>query len=175
MSANLSRVDTEFVRELVYRRSAIVLDDSKLYLIESRLAQLAVDAGCASAQEVVQKARAAGAASVAQQKIVEAITTHETTFFRDVAPFDALKSVILPGLLAGRVGRPLTIWSAACSTGQEPYTIAMMVLESFPELADGRLRILATDLSAPIVQRARTGKFSQVEVNRGLPAASAVN
>ncbi len=169
MSANLTQTDTDFVRDLVYRRSAIVLDETKAYLIESRLLQLAQDHGCATASEVVKMAREGGPASAAQTRIVEAITTHETTFFRDVQPFEALKKLILPQLLEGKP-RPLTIWSAACSTGQEPYSLAMMILENFPQLANGRLRIVATDLSAQIVEKAKEGKYRQMEMNRGLPA-----
>lgn len=171
MSASLNQVDADFVRDLVYRRAAIVLDDSKAYLIESRLLQLAQDSGCATASEMVQRAREAGPASPAQTKIVEAITTHETTFFRDVQPFEALKRLIMPPLAAAKPPRPLTIWSAACSTGQEPYSLAMLILEHFPQLANGRLRIVATDLSAQVVERAKEGRFRQMEMNRGLPAA----
>ncbi len=174
MSGSLSQHDADFVRDLVYRRSAIVLDESKAYLIESRLHQAANDAGVASAAEVVKLARAGGPSSAAQTRIVEAITTHETTFFRDIQPFDALKNAILPVLKLARAGRPITIWSAACSSGQEPYSIAMLVLEHFPELANGRLRIVATDLSSQVLERARTGIYRQLEVNRGLPAAMAV-
>jgi chemotaxis protein methyltransferase CheR len=174
MSDSLNQSEAEFVRDLVYRRSAIVLDDSKLYLIESRLHQLAQDTGCATPSEVIAKARVAGPASVAQTRIVEAITTHETTFFRDVDPFEALKKVLLPALLEGGSGRPITIWSSACSTGQEPYSIAMAVLETFPDLPPGRIRIVATDLSSQVVEKAKEGKFRQLEMNRGLPAAFAL-
>lgn len=170
MSASISQHDAAFVRELVYKRSAIVLDDSKSYLIESRLSQLARDTGVATVGDVVQQARSGVAAAAAQTRIIEAITTHETSFFRDVLPFEALKGQILPALKKAIGLRPITIWSAACSTGQEPYSIAMLVLDAFPELAS-RVRIVASDLSRQVLDKAQQGSFRQLEVNRGLPAA----
>lgn len=174
MSPSLSDQDKQFVCELVHRRAAIVLDESKYYLIENRLHQAAVEAGMRSAVEVVQLARAGGPSSPAQTRIVEAITTHETSFFRDAEPFEALKNAIIPGLLQANPARPITIWSAACSSGQEPYSIAMMLCEAFPQLVNGRVRIIATDISGQILERAREGVFRQLDVNRGLPAAMTV-
>lgn len=170
MSTNLSAIDTDFVRELVYKRAAIVLDDTKLYLIESRLEQVAATTQCGSAAEVVRLARVGGPMSAAQTRIVEAITTHETTFFRDIQPFDALRRELLPALLTKPLGRPITLWSAACSTGQEPYSLAMMLCEAFPHLPPSTFRIVATDLSHAVIERAREGKYRQMEMNRGLPA-----
>jgi chemotaxis protein methyltransferase CheR len=170
MPASMTPNDADFVRELVYRRSAIVLDDSKAYLIESRLSQLAHETGVGTVGDVVQQARSGVAAAAAQTRIIEAITTHETSFFRDVLPFEALKSAILPALKQAITVRPITIWSAACSTGQEPYSIAMLILDAFPELAS-RVRIIASDLSSQVLEKAKQGSFRQLEVNRGLPAA----
>lgn len=169
MSVTLSQGDADFVRELVYRRAAIRLDASKQYLLEMRLEQLVREGGFESIGHLLEKARS-GAPTLDTQ-IVEAITTHETTFFRDVHPFEALRNHILPPLIAARKGTSkLTIWSAACSTGQEPYSIAMLVLDRFPELAQWPVRILATDLSEKALTRARDARFTQLEVNRGLPA-----
>jgi chemotaxis protein methyltransferase CheR len=103
--------------------------------------------------------------------VVEAMTTNETTFFRDVYPFDALRDQLIPELMQRRAAqRQLVIWSGACSTGQEPYTIAMLLREHFPALTAWQVRILATDLSSEVLDRAKTGRYSQAEVNRGLPA-----
>jgi chemotaxis protein methyltransferase CheR len=169
VSASLSQKDASFVRDLVRRRSAIHLDESKHYLLETRLEQLAREAGLTT-DELVQKARSA--VEGWETRIVEAITTHETSFLRDARPFEVLRREVLPELLASRRRtRSLTIWSAACSTGQEPYSIAMTVIEHFPELERWPLRIVATDLSEQVLAKAREGRYRQLEVNRGLPAS----
>jgi chemotaxis protein methyltransferase CheR len=169
MPASLSQGDAAYLRDLVYRRSAIQLDDSKHYLLEMRLEQLARESGFGSITELVEKAKRSAPALDTQ--IVEAITTHETSFFRDVHPFEALRKHVLPALMSARERtRSLTLWSAACSTGQEPYSLAMLVLEHFPDLEHWPIRIIATDLSEKVLARARSGQFLQIEANRGLPA-----
>jgi chemotaxis protein methyltransferase CheR len=163
-----------FVRDLVYRRSAIVVEPGKEYLVESRLAPLAREQGFASIDAMIDHLRARPANDL-QAKVVEAMTTNETSFFRDQHPFEGLKNTILPALQRARSGsKTLRIWSAACSAGQEPYSIAMLLRDQFPELASWDVRILATDLSAAMVARASAGRYSQVEVNRGLPATTLV-
>ena len=170
MSA-LNQNDLDYIRELIQRHSAIVLDQDKTYLIETRLDPLARQMGLASLQDLIAALRA-NLGNDFQHRVVEAITTHETSFFRDAHPFEALKTIILPALIARRPpGQRLMIWCAACSSGQEPYSVAMLVREHFPTLAGSRLRIIATDLSDAILARAREGLYSQIEVNRGLPAA----
>ena len=105
-----------------------------------------------------------------RRRVIEAMTTNETSFFRDLHPFESLHKTILPLVIANRrEERRLNIWSAACSTGQEPYTIAMIIKEHFPELATWSCRIIATDLSREVLARAQAGRYSQLEVNRGLP------
>jgi chemotaxis protein methyltransferase CheR len=159
-----------FVCTMVRDRAAIELEASKSYLIEARLAPLARKFGFATAADLIQGMRAKSQPDI-ERSLVEAMTTNETSFFRDVHPFDTLKLKILPDLKASNSGsRQLNIWSAACSTGQEIYSIAMILRESFPELLAWSLRLYATDLSNEVLSRARTGRFSQVEVNRGLPA-----
>jgi chemotaxis protein methyltransferase CheR len=159
-----------FVRDLVYDRSAIVLDESKQYLIESRLDPIVRARKLSSIDSLIAQARE-GAKDL-QTELVEAITTNETFFFRDLAPFEALREKVLPGLFTARASRrALSIWSAACSTGQEPYSLAMLLREQFPAEAGWPVRIVATDLSRPTLERAKAGRYRQIEVNRGLPAA----
>jgi chemotaxis protein methyltransferase CheR len=162
--------DFDYVRELVRRSSAIVLEPTKEYLVEARLGPLARKEGLASIAELVAKLRG-GREDGLTRKVIDAMTTNETLFFRDVHPFETLRTHLLPELLQSRAAaRHLRIWSAACSTGQEPYTIAMLLREHFPELASWRIDILATDLSTEVLAKARQGIYGQIEVNRGLPA-----
>ena len=162
--------ELQLVRRIVVERSAIQLDAGKDYLIETRLETLARLEGLESAGALVEQLRARPDGDAAR-KIVEAMTTNETSFFRDRVPFDTLRTVVLPQLIASRATtRQLTIWCAASSTGQEPYSIAMTIREHFPELANWKVQIIATDLSTEVLDKARTGRYSQLEVNRGLPA-----
>lgn len=170
MSPRLAPADAEYVRALVQRVAAIHLDESKHYLLETRLERLAQQLGCDGTQDLVGRARK-GVPHL-DTHIVEAITTHETSFFRDVQPFEVLRQHVIPALVALRQRqRALRFWSAGCSTGQEAYSLAMLVRDAFPALREWAVSILATDLSHPVVQRAASGRFSQLEVNRGLPAA----
>ncbi|MBX9245150.1 protein-glutamate O-methyltransferase CheR [Actinotalea ferrariae] len=158
-----------WVADVVRRRSAIQLELGKEYLVESRLLPLARAAGLADVDTFVRSVRSAPHPT-AVEAVVEALTTNETSWFRDAQPFTALADHVVPDLLAARgpfgVG-PLRIWSAACSSGQEPYSIAMVLADLVPPTG---MRIVATDLSQQMVDRARTGRYSQLEVNRGLPA-----
>lgn len=169
----IGQLELEYVRDLVYRRSAIVLDAGKDYLLESRLAPLARQRGMASIDELVARARAN--ALDLQKWIVEALTTNETSFFRDIHPFEALRDEVFPRLMeARRATRRLHVWCAAASTGQEPFTIAMTAREHFPELATWDFKIIGTDLCEAVLERAREGLYRQLEVNRGLPATMLV-
>ncbi|MER2581574.1 MAG: protein-glutamate O-methyltransferase CheR [Candidatus Competibacter sp.] len=167
----ISKSDFNYVRDLVRRHSAISLEPDKAYLIETRLAPLARQTGFDSLQALIASLRTNPGADL-RDRVIEAMFTHETSFFRDGHPFEILKSMILPNLLAKRSpSQNLTIWCAACSSGQEPFSVAMLAREHFPDLARGRLRTIATDLSEPILARAREGLYTQTEINRGLPPA----
>jgi chemotaxis protein methyltransferase CheR len=162
--------DFGYVRTLVRQRSAIVLEEGKEYLVESRLSAVAREEGFGSVERLIAELRAHPGNGL-QRRVIEAMTTNETTFFRDIHPFDALRQTLLPELIQGRATqRELSIWCAASSSGQEPYSIAMLIREHFPVLAGWKVRILGTDLSGEMVERARQGRYSQLEVNRGLPA-----
>jgi chemotaxis protein methyltransferase CheR len=138
-------------------------------LVESRLAPVARELGLQSISELVSELQKPGSQKLTQ-RVVEAMTTNETSFFRDIHPFTALKEKIIPNLIQRRAKeKTLSIWSNACSSGQEPYTIAMIIAEHFPMLKDWKVRIISSDLSSQILDRARLGEFNQTEVNRGLP------
>lgn len=161
-----------FVRDHVRSESAIVLDTGKVYLVDSRLQPLARDRGHADVTEFVRYVQRTRD-PVLLRKVVEALTTNETSFFRDNDPFVALRQDVLPALAARRPQRRLRIWTAACSTGQEPYSVAMAVRET-PAIQRFYVDILGTDLSEEVLERARRAEYSQLEVNRGLPATTLV-
>ncbi|WP_394795258.1 CheR family methyltransferase [Armatimonas sp.] len=165
----LTKADFDYICDLVYKRSAIVLDSSKEYLVQSRLASVTNQNGCASLAELVTGLRTQPSGRLSQM-VVEVMTTNETSFFRDLHPFEALKKVVIPELLAKRPGEPhVMIWCAAASSGQEPYSIALLLREHFPQISQGNVRIIATDLNTQVLEQARQGIYSQIEVNRGLP------
>ncbi len=162
--------DFDFLRRLVYERSAIVLEPGKEYLVEARLIPLAKQAGFANLEAMLGTMRAQPANGL-HQRVVEAMTTNETSWYRDAAPFDALRLKVLPELIARPESeRQLRIWSMAASSGQEIYSIAMLLKEHFPALGGWRVHLLATDLSRDVLAKAREGRYNQLEVNRGLPA-----
>jgi chemotaxis protein methyltransferase CheR len=161
----------KFVCDLVHRRAAILIETGKEYLVDARLAPIARAHGLPSVDALVAKLRADDKGPLSHE-VIEAMTTNETSFFRDIHPFEALRTVALPALLKARAAtRSIRIWCAAASTGQEPYSIAMTIREHFPELATWNVQIIATDINATVLARARTGVFRQLEVNRGLPAS----
>ena len=166
---SLSAPSFQWVSDLLRRESAIVLEPGKEYLVESRLLPLARAAGHSDIDGYVDWLRARPSQG-SRSAVVEALTTNETFWFRDMEPFEALRGVVLPELLAGsRNRRRLTIWSAACSSGQEAYSIAMLMAEHVLPLG-WTVEILATDISQQMLDRTAAGMYSQLEVNRGLPA-----
>ncbi|MDA9431648.1 CheR family methyltransferase [Bradyrhizobium sp. CCBAU 51627] len=160
--------DYEYLRKLLKERSGLDLSADKQYLIESRLLPLARKAGLAGIPELVQKLQ--GGSSALITSVVEAMTTNETFFFRDKVPFDHFRDTIMPEILKARAGkRSVRIWCAAGSTGQEPYSLAMTLKEMGAALTGWRVEIIATDLSQEVLEKAKSGVYSQFEVQRGLP------
>ena len=160
--------DFEFVSQLLRKRAGIVLTGDKMYLLESRLAPLARKEGLPSIDDLIHVVRARRDERLIGQ-LVDVMTTNETFFFRDKTPFEHMKDPILPLLGQARKGNRIRIWCAASSTGQEPYSIAMM-LDQNPALTQGvPVEIVATDISDRCLERARQGLFTQFEVQRGLP------
>ena len=166
----LSPKDLDYVRDLVRTRSAIVLEPEKAYLVESRLVPLAKSEGLASMTELVAKLRGVPYGAL-HKKVVEAMTTNETSFFRDLVPFEVLREQILPEIIARKgTSKRLNMWCGASSSGQEPYSVMFTIFEHFPELKDWVIQYIATDISEEMLAKCREGKYSQLEVNRGLPA-----
>jgi chemotaxis protein methyltransferase CheR len=167
----LSAPDYQFLRNLVYKDSAIVLGDDHAYLLEARLGPLAHLEGVADVTALVRVLQKASDPAL-RRRVVEAMTTNETSFFRDIQPFEVVRTTILPDLVKRRATeRRLRIWSGASSTGQEACSLAMTLLEHQRDVALGwDVQIIGTDLSSRVVERAKSGLYSQLEVNRGLPA-----
>jgi chemotaxis protein methyltransferase CheR len=166
----ISPDDFDFLSRLLHRHVAIVIGEDKRYLLDARLRDLLRDEELQSVSDLVAELRANRSRELTR-RVIERLTTNETFFFRDTHAFDALREHIVPELLDHRrQARALNIWSAACSSGQEPYSIAMMLRRHFASpLGLWDVRILATDYNTEMVERARTGCFNQVEINRGLP------
>jgi chemotaxis protein methyltransferase CheR len=162
--------DYAYLRQLVLSQSANLIDPSRNALFETRLQPIAQRAGASTLKDFVSILRVDRTPQL-HRAVAEAMTINETSFFRDGKPFDLLREKILPKLIAkNSATRKLRIWSAANSTGQEAYSIAMLIAESFPELAAWDVKIVGTDISAQVIEYARRGRYRRMEVNRGLPA-----
>ena len=163
--------DIDAVCSLVNELCGIYLDDSKSYLIEGRLSDLVDRHGCDSYADLARKARS-GLGHQIKTEIVDAITTNETLWFRDSSPFEAMRYKLLPELLDAKAStlfpRKLRIWSAACSTGQEAYSIAMALGDVLPDIDRWDIQIHGTDISPAAVDQARRGVYSDLEISRGL-------
>ena len=161
--------DYEYLRKLLKARSGLMLSADKHYLVESRLLPIARRRGFSNLTGLVAALRAPAAEALTVE-VVEAMTTNESLFFRDKTPFDQFRNTIIPALLEARAGKPrIRIWCAAASTGQEPYTLAICLKEMGQALRGWRVDILATDLSTEVLEKAKSGVYSQFEVQRGLP------
>ena len=179
---HVTPAEIPLVAQLVKELCGVVLDQSKAYLIESRLSPIAAQFGCTSFSQVCRLVRA-GNRQLAH-RIVDAITTQETLFFRDGSPFEALQHRVLPDLIDARTGpaqpgtgrqnsrrsHRIRIWSAGCSTGQEPYSIGMAILETLPHVPSWDIHILATDISDEAIARASRGRYAACEIQRGMKA-----
>ena len=166
--------DFTFLAEFLKRESGLIITPEKMYLLESRLMPIAKANDLSSIEDLITKLRSNSSAALSKE-IVEAMTTNETSFFRDIKPFENLEKVILPYFIDKRKHlKKIRIWSAACSSGQEPYSIVMTILEKFPQLSSWAIEIVATDLSDDILDRARAAEYSQFEVQRGLPVTMLV-
>jgi chemotaxis protein methyltransferase CheR len=162
--------DYAYLRQLVLAESANLIDPSRNALFETRLTPIARMAGASSLEDFVSLLRVDRTPQL-HRAVAEAMTINETSFFRDGKPFDVLRDTILPRLIENNAAeRRLRVWSAASSTGQEAYSIAMLICEHFAELAGWDVKILGTDISRQVIEYAQRGRYRRMEVNRGLPA-----
>jgi chemotaxis protein methyltransferase CheR len=167
----LGSTDLQWLRHMVQARTGVVVEEDKVYLVEARLAALADREGFGSVRELLAGLRMEENDGALHRAVIESLLVAETSFFRDLHPFEALRDRILPELVARRGSeRTLHLWCAACASGQEPYSIAILLREHFPQLADWNVRLIASDVSHGILRRAREGAYTALEVNRGLPA-----
>jgi chemotaxis protein methyltransferase CheR len=166
--------DFDYLRKLLHERSGLMLAAEKQYLAESRLLPVARRHGLTTLTELIAKLKARSASALGIE-VVEAMTTNETFFFRDKMPFEHFRATMMPALIAARAReRRIRIWCAAASTGQEPYSLAIMLHEMGAALSGIRVEIVATDLSGDVIERAKAGIYSQFEVQRGLPIQNLV-
>jgi chemotaxis protein methyltransferase CheR len=164
----MTPLDYDYLQKVLRERSGLMLSADKKYLLESRLLPLSRKVGVSGISDLVQKMKNGSEALILG--VVEAMTTNETFFFRDKIPFDHFKETVVPELVRARTDRrSLRIWCAAASTGQEPYSLAMILKEMGAALAGWRVEIVATDLSPEVLEKSRSGLYSQFEVQRGLP------
>lgn len=167
-SESITAENYAFLQSQIHCESGIVLDETKMYLVESRLLPIVKKERLGSLNDLCSLLRAIDSKGLRRQ-VVEAMTTNETLFFRDIAVFDAAQKTVLPRLIEQRRStQTISLWSAAASSGQEAYSLAILLLEM--GLGSWKIRILGTDLNSQILERARAGRFMQIEVNRGLPA-----
>ena len=162
----VSAADFQYLRQMLSTDGALALADGKEYLVQSRLTPIVEREGLHSVAELIDRVRT-GSTQLRRQ-VLEALVTHETSFFRDVHPFEALREEIVPALLGANGRAGLAFWSAATSTGQEAFSLALLMRESFPEVTN--VTIVGSDISTQVLERASAGRFSQLEVGRGLPA-----
>lgn len=161
--------DFQMMATMLKEQSGLVITPEKAYLVENRLQPVARKWGFGNLDQLVGALRTRPDGKL-RKDVVDAMTTNESLFFRDLKPFDLMRDVVLPPLLTARAStKRIRIWSAACSSGQEPYSMAMMFSEMQAKLAGWRIEILATDLSAEMITKAKAGSYSQFEVQRGLP------
>ena len=162
--------DFDYISKIVREQCAIVLEKGKEYLVESRIMPVVHQEKLESIENLVKKIKLEPRGSL-KDAVIEAMTTNETSFFRDIHPFETLKKEIFPELIEKRkIKRELNIWCGASSSGQEPYSLVMVLRNNFPELNSWKINFSASDLSNQMLNRCKSGIYSQLEVNRGLPA-----
>ena len=167
---SITAEDFQTVQKYLFEQSGISLASGKEYLVEGRLQTLVHSEGFGDLHDLVVALRANSVNNLGK-KVVEALTTNETSFFRDRHPFETLKTAVMPELLKGSsTNKQIQIWSAASSSGQEPYSLAMLLEDSFAWATDWKIHIVASDISEKMLDKCRAGLYTQFEISRGLPA-----
>lgn len=170
MTATLRTDEFEFIAGFLKQRSGLALTQDKMYLVESRLQPIARAQGCKDLSELIARIRTNTASTGLQAEVTEAMTTNESSFFRDTKPFEYFTGTVIPRLRESNPGlTALRVWSSACSTGQEPYSLAIAFKEAEAKLPNLRCEILGTDIADKVIERAVKGQYTQFEVQRGLP------
>jgi len=170
LASHGSSADYGFLRQVVLGRSQNVLDPSRDFMFETKLTRLVRNHGLSDLRELVEHMKRTPDARL-ESAVADAMTVNETSFFRDSRPFELLRAELLPRMIAARArNRSLHLWSAACSTGQEAYSMAMLIRENFPLLAGWKIHVEGSDISKSVAERAKAGVYERIEVNRGLPA-----
>lgn len=165
----MNSAEFQYLRDVLHQRSGLALTEDKIYLLESRLMPLAKPKGINTLSELVSNLRVKPD-EVFLREITEAMTTNESMFFRDIKPFEQFRKIALPKIMEANAGsKKIRIWSAACSNGQEPYSLAMCLQEESAKLAGWNVEIVGTDLCSKVLAKAREGIYTQFEVQRGLP------
>jgi len=160
--------DFDLYKDLLREKSGLTLTPDKSYLLDSRLTPVARKWNYANLEVMTMALRAMPSPDLIKD-VVEAMTTNETSFFRDSKPFDQFRDIIIPHLLAARKNKTVRIWCAAASTGQEPYSLAMLIKENAAKLPGWKFEIIATDIDTAVLETAKRAEYSQFEVQRGLP------
>ena len=164
----IAAADFEYYREFLYKESGLSINSEKAYLLESRLRPVLKSMGLDAMDQLTAKMKAGD--SSAQHNVIEAMTINETFFFRDTHPFDRFRDVIMPKMMEKKpAGSTIRIWCAACSSGQEPYSLGIIIKENAAKFGNYKFEIVATDLSEDILSVAKTAKYTQFEVQRGMP------
>lgn len=167
----INTADFEYVSKVIKDESAIVLEKGKEYLVEARLMPLVRKEKLESLENLIHQLRIQSKGTTLRDAVIEAMTTNETSFFRDIHPFETLKKDVIPDLIGKRKDKKeLNIWCGASSSGQECYSLAMILKNDFPVLDSWKISFFASDISNQMLDRCRSGVYSQLEINRGLPA-----
>ncbi len=166
----LLKNDFEYIRKFAKDTAAIVIEPDREYFVEARVEPLLKSEGFHSIADLVQGMRTQSDLSQLHLNVIDSLTINETLFFRDVHPFEAIRTTLIPEMIARAAGRKLNIWSAASSTGQEAHSVAMLFRETSPAMGPSNVTIHGTDITERVLIQAREGAYSQFEVNRGLPA-----